>query len=494
MGPFTQRPSERNSQDAWEQRSDRDFHLRAMRDDHVSEASQSEMNLSNFGERENTETPYHHSNDIRNLGFFKEQERHFTQSEDEEEWQERQSPINFILASCIVVILCVVGWFGYHWASKPLSGEPPLITAEQTPLKVRPENPGGIVIPHQDKLIYGRIAPSSPQQQPVEHLLPAPEQPIAPPPQQQGQPQTFVDANGQVYYAYPAPQQLTPPQQPYQGQPTHPSQGGYDQNGYSQNGYAGTPQNGYAEYYAPIQENTAPQPSAYQPLPQQPGMTMQPGAQGSYNQVQQSMPVAPPQQQEYTSQPGYTPQQGYAPTPTQQLPMMAQQNPPAPLPTAPSQQYSASTTPLTGGQTNNQVQSNPHPQQAAVPAAQNTLDQLIEQELGTPDTKTLSQKSEEATNKAKGQKAKITSSPYRLQVATLDSKADAEKEVKRIRAIDKNLFKDKIISIEAMTLSGTKKPSYRVIINGFDTPNSATQFSNKLKIHKVKGIVLRQPT
>jgi len=122
------------------------------------------------------------------------------------------------------------------------------------------------------------------------------------------------------------------------------------------------------------------------------------------------------------------------------------------------------------------------------------LDQLIEQEMGSPALTKPSKGEEQITTKTKDQRTKITSSPYKLQVATLDSMADAEKEAKRIRAIDKNLFSDKIISIDEITLSGTKKTSYRVIINGFDTPNAATQFSNKLKIHKVKGIVLRQPT
>jgi hypothetical protein len=39
-----------------------------------------------------------------------------------------------------------------------LSGEPPLIKAQQGPLKVQPENPGGVEIPNQNKQIYERAA------------------------------------------------------------------------------------------------------------------------------------------------------------------------------------------------------------------------------------------------------------------------------------------------------------------------------------------------
>lgn len=476
MGPFTQRPSEREEQNTWE-RPERDFHLRVTRDDEVPQPTR-----YSYDEQEDHKAEYHQGKDIRNLGFFKEQERQFTQTEDEEEWQERQSPINFVLISCIFVVLCVVGWFGYRWASKPISGEPPLITAESTPFKVRPENPGGMVIPHQDKLIYGRIAPD--QQQPVEHLLPAPEQPIAPPSSPQAQPQTFVDANGQVYYAYPVPQQPIAPQQ------QHPNQQAY------------APHNGYVDYYGPTQANnyhqgTSPAP---QQAPQQQVAHMQPGMQAPQAQPQQAMPAIP-QQQRYAPQPGYTPPAQPNPMVARQAPMEAQQLPSAEprqlsnqQPMAPLQQNFVPAAQPLAVPANAPVQVAPETQHANPTSDKDALDQLIEQEMGSPALTKPSKGEEQITTKTKDQRTKITSSPYKLQVATLDSMADAEKEAKRIRAIDKNLFSDKIISIDEITLSGTKKTSYRVIINGFDTPNAATQFSNKLKIHKVKGIVLRQPT
>jgi hypothetical protein len=59
------------------------------------------------------------------------------------------------------------------------SGQPPLITADPSPVKVAPENPGGMEVPNQDKLILNKVAGQ--QTQEPEQLLPPPEQPMPPP-------------------------------------------------------------------------------------------------------------------------------------------------------------------------------------------------------------------------------------------------------------------------------------------------------------------------
>lgn len=56
----------------------------------------------------------------------------------------------------------------------------PLIKAENTPIKVRPEKPGGMEVPNQDKLVYSRMNPGE-LPPPVEKLLPLPETPVAKP-------------------------------------------------------------------------------------------------------------------------------------------------------------------------------------------------------------------------------------------------------------------------------------------------------------------------
>ena len=86
----------------------------------------------------------------------------------------------------VVVALAVMGafagglWFAYNEGmhrvgSAAGSTAIPLIRADTSPMRVKPENPGGMRIPDRDMLIYGQQRPQ------VEHLLPPPEQPMARP-------------------------------------------------------------------------------------------------------------------------------------------------------------------------------------------------------------------------------------------------------------------------------------------------------------------------
>ena len=56
----------------------------------------------------------------------------------------------------------------------------PVIRADETPIKQRPREPGGMAIPDRDKLVYERLkgTETSPR---VERLLPSPEEPKTPP-------------------------------------------------------------------------------------------------------------------------------------------------------------------------------------------------------------------------------------------------------------------------------------------------------------------------
>ncbi len=68
---------------------------------------------------------------------------------------------------------------GYFFARKDATPPEhvPLIKADATPYKIRPENEEQPQIPHEDKLVYNRLAPNSDHAK-VERLLPSPEQPI----------------------------------------------------------------------------------------------------------------------------------------------------------------------------------------------------------------------------------------------------------------------------------------------------------------------------
>ena len=54
----------------------------------------------------------------------------------------------------------------------------PIIRAGDGPTKVRPDQPGGMQVPNQDKEVYGRVSPNQSGGSRVESLLPPPEQPL----------------------------------------------------------------------------------------------------------------------------------------------------------------------------------------------------------------------------------------------------------------------------------------------------------------------------
>lgn len=66
----------------------------------------------------------------------------------------------------------------------------PIVRAEKTPIKVRPEKPGGMAVPFQDKLVYGQLAEKDPGQSETTQLLPPPEEPVAPPEAEKAPPKT----------------------------------------------------------------------------------------------------------------------------------------------------------------------------------------------------------------------------------------------------------------------------------------------------------------
>jgi len=76
-----------------------------------------------------------------------------------------------------VVALAGVVWFAYQQGIRSGAEEAaPVITASDEPIKREPADRGGLDVPHQDKLVFGRLAPGQ-IQEPVERLLPPPEEP-----------------------------------------------------------------------------------------------------------------------------------------------------------------------------------------------------------------------------------------------------------------------------------------------------------------------------
>jgi hypothetical protein len=71
-------------------------------------------------------------------------------------------------------------WFAYQSGKTGNNGVPPLVKADTSPIKVKPDNPGGAEIPFQDSTVYDRLDANG-QKPVVEKLLPENEAPVARP-------------------------------------------------------------------------------------------------------------------------------------------------------------------------------------------------------------------------------------------------------------------------------------------------------------------------
>jgi len=87
---------------------------------------------------------------------------------------------NFLGTFAGVVLAGVVGWFVLAPQYEQTNKEIPVIQRPQTAVKIKPENPGGMDIPNQDKDVYNIVEKKTVDNTVVENLLPAPEQPKLP--------------------------------------------------------------------------------------------------------------------------------------------------------------------------------------------------------------------------------------------------------------------------------------------------------------------------
>ncbi|MES2252414.1 MAG: SPOR domain-containing protein [Pseudomonadota bacterium] len=262
----------------------------SQRDDvHQSQNHSGQRATNGFDQRQNQQySRQAQRDDVKGLGFWQNDDSD-ANYDDSEVDADRPSPLKFIIAITGLVFICTVTWLAYRWISLPTSDTPPLIQAEADPYRMRPENPGGTDFPHQDKLIYGRLAPST--DQPVERLLPPPEQPIIMAP---------------TYDTQFQQQGVQQPQQPNQPQGQYPQQQGY--------------------YPSSAQPQQA-QPQQQEQVPAQPA----PQVYAAYPQQNQPVPQAQAAQgvQQPQAQPQPYPNQVY---PQQQYPVQPQAMQQGPVP------------------------------------------------------------------------------------------------------------------------------------------------------------------
>lgn len=134
----------------------------------------------------------------------------------------------------IAVILVVVGgftaivWNAYNQGQRTNGeGVVPLIQADNSPSKVRPDQPGGMDVPNQDKLIYDRLTPGQTAPNTVERLLPPAELPVArpqePPPAPAQEIESMLPEVAAIPEALVAPAAPRPAVQPPANEFTPPS-------------------------------------------------------------------------------------------------------------------------------------------------------------------------------------------------------------------------------------------------------------------------------
>lgn len=365
---------------------------------------------------------------LKNLSFWKNIDQ---EEAEEEEWSERQSFAPFILAIVILVIASSLLWFLFQWASSENTNAPLVIPADTAPFKVRPENPGGLQIPHQDKLIYGRFGRDS--RQPMERLLPPPEQPMMAPSQQQPMVQAPLPLQRPSYY--PQGQNYTPVPQSYPSQsfsPPPPLQGGQQP----------------AQFQQP------------QPYPSASGQAQAPyGQQRPLPSPSQSPAYAP------ASQPSYAP--------------------PSAPPVIPKSPPSSGSGLKSSTVENIKPASDQKEEDDFIPKeGYAALDRLIAEEAKTP-LKRVRKKNLEKAPKLKG----LSDKQYRVQVASLSSRSMAEQEIKRLQTRHA-LLRSKSWAVQKINLRTRQGPSYRLLVGPFSTHNAASKACAKLRSEKKRCLVI----
>lgn len=141
-------------------------------------------------------------------------DREFEDDEPPRPRRNRLAPL--LLAAAILAVFVAVAWYALSNAGgvggpQLAAFEPPLLKANPEPYKRKPEDPGGMRIPNQDKQVFERILPGpSPQQE--ERLLPKPEEPLARPEPPKPEPQAEdSSADGETVTSTVPEEEASPP-------------------------------------------------------------------------------------------------------------------------------------------------------------------------------------------------------------------------------------------------------------------------------------------
>jgi cell division septation protein DedD len=85
-------------------------------------------------------------------------------------------PWMIAVAAASMAIVIVAIWYAWSAGQSAIDSPPPIVQADKSPVKVAPDEPGGMQVPHQDNEVFSAIEDAP--REPVEELLPPPEQPM----------------------------------------------------------------------------------------------------------------------------------------------------------------------------------------------------------------------------------------------------------------------------------------------------------------------------
>ena len=133
---------------------------------------------------------------------------------------------SFTLIAGVVIGLAIVGgvaWYALKGGAmnRLVPGDPQTVEADPNPYKIKPENPGGMQVENQDKLVYDRVAKGAAPNR-VENLLPPAEEPKAPPQKPKAEPEPAKAASADadkkaletMVKAAQEPAKAAPPEEP----------------------------------------------------------------------------------------------------------------------------------------------------------------------------------------------------------------------------------------------------------------------------------------
>ncbi|MFQ5953647.1 MAG: SPOR domain-containing protein [Kiloniellales bacterium] len=117
-----------------------------------------------------------------------------------------------MVAAAVLITAAAAGGLWYALERFGDDEEIPLVEADRTPVKVRPDEPGGMQVPHQEIAVLNQLTTGEAEEKPqVEVLMPPPEMPLPVPPPRLEPVEAVGKPSGEMPAAEPTAELAAPP-------------------------------------------------------------------------------------------------------------------------------------------------------------------------------------------------------------------------------------------------------------------------------------------